>query len=320
MQPKRILVTGGGGFIGSVLCEKLLLLGHEVLALDNFRTSQKRNVGDLISNPRFKLITGDTRETTVDKLPFEGPIEQVYDLASPASVTYIMDHPIEVATVNAIGTKNMLDIALKHKSTFLFASTSEAYGDPKEHPQKESYWGNVNPVGVRSGYDEGKRFGETLTMAYRREHKLNVKIVRIFNTYGPKSDPSDSRVIPSFVTRALRGEPLPVHGDGSQTRSFCFVTDMVDGIIAMMESSETGPINLGNPDEYKVIDMAKKILQMTGSKSQITFVDRPEDDPSRRKPDISFAKQKLDWEPKVGLDEGLKKTITYFNKLLQSTP
>lgn len=314
MQQKRILVTGGGGFIGSILCEKLLSLGHEVIALDNFQTSKKRNVENLMGNPHFRLVVGDTR----GEVPIHEHIDEVYDLASPATVTFISDHPIETATVNALGTKNMLDFALRHKAKFLFASTSEVYGDPKEHPQKESYWGNVNPVGVRSGYDEGKRFGETLTMAYHREHKLDVKIVRIFNTYGPKSDPRDSRVIPSFITKAMKGEPLPVHGEGTQTRSFCYVSDMVEGIVAMMESEETGPINLGNPDEYTIIDLAKKILTATGSKSRITFVDRPEDDPARRKPDVSLAKQKLDWKPKIGLDEGLSKTIVYFRDLLHS--
>lgn len=305
---KKILVTGGAGFIGSVLCEKLLSQGHEVIALDNFRTSKKRNVEDLLANSRFTLIVGDTREAFSLKVH----IDEVYDLASPATVSYIMEHPIETAMVNALGTKNMLDLAKEYKAKFLFASTSEVYGDPKEHPQKESYWGNVNPVGVRSGYDEGKRFGETLVMAYKREHNLNVKIVRIFNTYGPKSDPRDTRVIPMFITKALQGEPLPVHGDGMQTRSFCFVTDMVDGIIAMMESRESGPINLGNTEEYPVIDIAKKILVISGSKSQIQFVDRPEDDPSRRRPDITSAKEKLGWEPKVKLEEGLSKTIEYF--------
>lgn len=305
---KKILVTGGAGFIGSVLCEKLLSLGDEVIALDNFRTSKKPNVEDLLTNNRFTLIVGDTREAFSLKVH----IDEVYDLASPATVSYIMEHPIETAMVNAMGTKNMLDLAKEHKAKFLFTSTSEVYGDPKEHPQKESYWGNVNPVGVRSGYDEGKRFGETLVMAYKREHNLNVKIVRIFNTYGPKSDPRDTRVIPMFITKALQGEPLPVHGDGMQTRSFCFVTDMVDGIIAMMESRETGPINLGNTEEYPVIDIAKKILVISESKSQIQFVDRPEDDPSRRRPDITLAKEKLDWEPKVELEEGLSKTIEYF--------
>lgn len=305
---KKILVTGGGGFIGSVLCEKLLSQGHEVVALDNFRTSKKRNVEDLISNPHFRLIVGDTR----GEVPIHEHIDEIYELASPATVVFISDHPIETATVNALGTKNMLDLTLQHKAKFLFASTSEVYGDPREHPQKESYWGNVNPVGVRSGYDEGKRFGETLTMAYKREHSLDVKIVRIFNTYGPKSDANDTRVIPSFITKALQGKPLSVHGDGTQTRSFCYVTDMVEGIVAMMESSEAGPINLGSTDEYKVIDIAKRILAISGSKSKIQFVDRPEDDPSRRKPDITRAKEKLGWEPKVELEEGLSKTIEYF--------
>src|SRR3989344_6689141 len=243
---KTILVTGGGGFIGSHLCEKLLEQEYKVICLDNFRTSKKRNIDELINNPNFRLIEADTRDVGVSNLPFSEKLDEIYDLASPASVTYIMEHPVEVATVNAIGTKNMLDIAKSMGAKFLFASTSEAYGDPKEHPQKESYWGNVNPIGARSGYDEGKRFGETLTMAYHREHGLDGKIVRIFNTYGPKSYPDDTRVIPQFVTNALRSKPLPIHGDGMQTRSFCYVSDMVDGIIKMMNSDQIGPINLGN--------------------------------------------------------------------------
>lgn len=313
---KRVLVTGGGGFIGSHLCVALLERGDEVLCLDNFRTSQKRNIAELSKNPKFQLIIADTREVTIDHLPFTGEISEIYDLASPASVTYIMDHPIEVATVNAIGTKNMLDIAHKMNAKFLFASTSEAYGDPKEHPQKESYWGNVNPIGARSGYDEGKRFGEMLSMAYHRERGVDVKIIRIFNTYGPKSDPSDSRVIPQFVTRALRGQPLPIHGDGTQTRSFCYVSDMVSGILAMIKSTETGPINIGNPDEHTILDVARMVMKLIKSNSKIEFVQRPPDDPSVRQPDISLAMKKLDWEPIVTLEEGLPRTVEYFRGIL----
>lgn len=313
---KRILVTGGGGFIGSHLCEKLIHLGHRVICLDNFRTSQKRNVEALAKESNFQLITGDTREITISNLPFSEKLDEIYDLASPASVTYIMEHPVEVATVNAIGTKNMLDIAKDMRAKFLFASTSEAYGDPKEHPQKESYWGNVNPIGVRSGYDEGKRFGETLAMAYHREYGLDVKIVRIFNTYGPNSDPGDSRVIPNFIVRALQNKPLPVHGDGTQTRSFCYVSDLVDGIVAMMESDEIGPINLGNPDEYTITDIAKKVLALTRSISQIRHVNRPPDDPTVRCPDIRLAREKLSWEPSISLEKGLPLTIEYFRNIL----
>ncbi len=313
---KHILLTGGGGFIGSHLCEKLLELGHYVICLENFRTSNKRNVEKLRENSNFQLVIGDTRDITLAKLPFAEKLDEIYDLASPASVTYISEHPIEAATVNAIGTKNMLEIAQAVGTTFLFASSSEVYGDPKVHPQKETYWGNVNPVGVRSGYDEGKRFGETLTMAYHREHKLNVRIVRIFNTYGPHSDPKDSRVIPQFVVKALRGEPLLVHGDGTQTRSFCYVTDMVEGLVKAMESDVTEPINLGNPDEHTILNVAKKILALTGSTSPIEHVVRPPDDPSVRRPDITRAQEKLNWQPSVTLEEGLMKTIEYFRNLL----
>lgn len=313
---KTILVTGGGGFIGSNLCRKLLSLGHFVICLDTFFTSKKRNIADIISLENFRLVEGDTRMITVHDIAENRTVEEIYDLASPASVTYIMDHPIEVATINAQGTKNMLDIALSLGAKFLFASSSEVYGDPKEHPQKESYWGNVNPIGVRSGYDEGKRFGEALSFGYFREHKLDIKIVRIFNTYGPYSDPSDSRVIPSFVTRALKGEDLLVHGDGLQTRSFCYVSDMVNGMIALMQSAQTGPVNIGNSVEYKIVDLAKKVLSLTHSRTRIVFVPRPLDDPSVRRPDLMVARNTLRWEPKVSLDEGLKRTIQYFQGLL----
>lgn len=313
---KKILITGGGGFIGSHLCERLLEAGHNVICLDNFRTSNKRNIEKLIKNTNFQLVIADTREVTLANLPFEAKLDEIYDLASPASVTYICEHPIEAATVNALGTNNMLEVARVMDATFLFASSSEVYGDPKEHPQKESYWGNVNPIGVRSGYDEGKRFGETLTMAYKREYKLKTRIVRIFNTYGSHSDPQDSRVIPRFITKALRGEPLPVHGDGTQTRSFCYVTDMVEGLVKAMKSHVAEPINLGNPDEYTVLDVAKKILSLTGSTSSIEHVVRPPDDPSVRRPDITLARKKLNWHPSVSLDEGLMKTIEYFRNLL----
>lgn len=312
---KTILVAGGAGFIGSYLCEKLLTIGGKVICIDNLSTGNKKNIDSLQSNKNFQFIEADTRDSQlIEKL--KGIfIDEIYDLASPASVTYIEKYPIEAATVNSIGTKNLLDLAKERKIRLLFASSSEAYGDPKEHPQKESYWGNVNPVGVRSGYDEGKRFGEALCMAYHREALVNVKIARIFNTYGPNSSPTDSRVIPRFVTQALRKNPLTVHGDGQQTRSLCFVSDMVEGLIKLMESNEIGPINLGNPDEMKVIEIAKKVIEVTNSNSKIVFVERPKDDPSVRKPNIELAKTKLNWEPKILLNEGLQITINYFKEL-----
>lgn len=313
---KKILVTGGAGFIGSNLCATLIDKRFTITCLDNFSTSSERNIQDLIKNENFILKKGDVCDTNlIDSLNNE-KFDEIYHLASPASVTYITDHPIEAALANSLGTKNLLNLAYLQKSKFLFASSSEAYGDPKTHPQEESYWGNVNSVGVRSGYDEGKRFGEALCMAYHREKGVDTKIVRIFNTYGPNSSPNDSRVIPQFVVEALKGEDITVHGDGTHTRSFCYVADMVEGLIKMMASEETGPINLGNPKELTILEVAKFILKMTNSSSKITFVQRPPDDPSRRKPDISLALKKLGWEPRVELEEGIAKTIDYFKKTL----
>lgn len=313
---KRILVSGGAGFIPSHLCKRLLDEGNLVICIDNISTGNKRNIEPLLSNENFRFVHGDVRKKgVVDQFTKES-LDEIYHMASPASVSYIVEHPIEAATVNSIGTLNLLDIAIQKGIKILFTSSSEAYGEPKVNPQKESYWGNVNPIGIRSGYDEGKRFGEALSMAYKREKNLDVKIVRIFNTYGPNSSIDDSRVIPSFIVHALQNRPLPVHGDGSQTRSFCFVSDMVDGIIKMMESNETGPINLGNPEEYRVIDVASKILYVAKSSSKITFVERPKDDPSRRKPDIVLAQNRLGWKPKVSFEEGLGKTIKYFKKII----
>lgn len=314
---KTILVAGGAGFIPSLLCESLLKEGNKVVCLDNLSTGSEENIEDFKKNKNFIFLKGDTRDLNSLEELKKTPFDQIYDLASPASVTYIMDYPVEAATANSLGTKNLLDLTLEKKARFLFASSSEAYGDPKEHPQKESYWGNVNPIGVRSGYDEGKRFGEALCMAYHRQLGVDIKIARIFNTYGPNSSPKDTRVIPRFVTQALRNEPLTVHGNGEQTRSLCFVSDMVEGLVKLMESEETGPINLGNPLEMKVIEIAKKVIEATGSSSKITYTERPKDDPSVRQPDIYLAKEKLNWESKVSLDEGLKLTIEYFRKVLK---
>lgn len=313
---KNILVAGGAGFIGSHLCDRLLELGNKVICLDNLSTGNRLNILQLEQNVNFVFINIDTRKIKTEDLSKFGVISQIYDLASPASVDYVCQRPIETATTNSLGTYNLLELAVKYQARFLFASSSEAYGDPSQHPQKEDYWGNVNPVGVRSGYDEGKRFGEALCMAYKREKDLDVKIIRIFNTYGPRSSVIDSRVIPSFVTKALQNKPLLVHGQGDQTRSFCYVSDMVDGLIKLMESNETGPINIGNPDEYKIIDLAEKIIKITKSTSQIQFTERPQDDPSRRKPDITLAEQLLNWNPKISLTDGLVKTIEHFRKIL----
>ena len=307
MKQNRILVAGGAGFIGSHLCQTLLNKGHFIICLDNLVTGDKKNIQTLLDNPKFQFIKGDTRTFSFDE-----EVDEIYDLASPASVTYVSEHPVEAATSNSIGTKNLLDLAHVKGAAFLFASSSAAYGDPKVHPQPETYWGNVNPVGIRSGDDEGKRFGEALTMAYVREKKVKGKIVRIFNTYGPHSSHNDSRVIPRFVAKALKNDPIPVHGDGTQTRSFCYVSDMVEGLVAMMESQENGPINLGNPEEYRIVDVAKKIIEMTGSSSTLSYGPRPSDDPARRMPDITLAKKKLNWEPSISLEVGLHRTIEYF--------
>lgn len=312
---KNIIVTGGAGFIGSHLCSYLLEEGHQITCIDNLSTGNIINIKKLRNNRSFKFVNSDIAESSSD-LDNLTSIQEIYHLASPASVPYIMQHPIAAAKANSLGTMRLLELAMKYKARLLFASSSETYGEPAVHPQKESYWGNVNPVGFRSGYDEGKRFGEAMCMAYYREKKCNVKIVRIFNTYGPNSSARDSRVVPTFIVQSLKGLPLTVHGDGSQTRSLCFVSDLVDGLVKMMNSQEVGPINLGNPYEIKVIDLASKIIEMTGSSSPISFTKRPQDDPTRRKPDIAAAEKLLDWKPQVGLDQGLMQTIEYFKTLV----
>lgn len=308
---KRILVTGGAGFIGSFLCEKLLEQGHEVICLDNFFTGSKRNVVHLMDNYRFELIRHDIT------LPIYLEIDQIYHFACPASPVHYQYNPVKTVKTNVMGTINMLGVAKRVKARFLLASTSEVYGDPQVHPQPETYWGHVNPIGSRSCYDEGKRVAETLTMDYHRKSRVDVKIIRIFNTYGPRMAMNDGRVVSNFITQALKNQDLTIYGDGSQTRSFCYVDDLVDGAIRMMAAENfIGPVNLGNPNEFTMLELAETIIRLTGSRSKIRYLPLPEDDPSQRQPDIRLAREKLDWEPKVELDEGLKKTILYFDERL----
>jgi UDP-glucuronate decarboxylase len=309
---KRILVTGGSGFIGSHLCRRLLAQGHEVLVVDNFYSSTRRNVLDLLDNPRFELMRHDVT------FPLYIEADQIYHLACPASPVFYQHDPVQTTKTCVHGSINMLGLAKRLRANILLASTSEVYGDPAVHPQQESYWGNVNPIGIRSCYDEGKRCAETLFFDYYRQHALPIKVARIFNTYGPSMLPNDGRVVSSFIVQALRGQPLTVFGDGSQTRSFCYVDDLVDGLIRLMNSSPdvTGPVNLGNPGEFTVLELAKKVLALTGGDSPVEHLSLPSDDPVRRKPDISLARQLLDWQPTVPLDEGLTKTVEYFRHAL----
>lgn len=307
----KILVTGGAGFIGTHLCSRLIREGHEVICLDNFFTGQKSNVSKLLDNPRFELIRHDITQ------PILLEVEQIYNLACPASPIHYQYNPIKTMKTSIIGTLNMLGLAKRVKARILQASTSEVYGDPLQHPQKEEYWGNVNPIGIRSCYDEGKRAAETLMMDYYRQNNVDVRIIRIFNTYGPFMHENDGRVVSNFIVQALRGQDITVYGDGSQTRSFCYVDDLVSGMIKMMNQNDfIGPVNLGNPEEYTVIELAKKVIKMTESSSKIVFKPLPENDPTRRRPDISLAKEKLNWQPTVVVDEGLKKTIEYFREVV----
>ena len=307
----RIVVSGAAGFIGSHLCDRLLREGHTVLGLDNFLTGSPRNIAHLAGEPRFQLRERDITQ------PFsiEGPVDCVVNMASPASPKDYLEHPIETLDVGSSGTRHMLDLAVAKDARFLLTSTSECYGDPLVHPQTESYWGNVNPVGPRSCYDESKRFAEALTMAYHRTHALRTSIARIFNTYGPRMKLDDGRVVPAFLDQALRGIPLTVFGDGSQTRSFCYVSDLVDGLCRLMLSEERYPVNLGNPREMTILEFARHILQMTGTSSEIVFEALPQDDPQQRQPDIAKARALLGWEPTVDLDEGLALTVEYFRGL-----
>jgi len=307
----RILVTGGAGFLGSHLCERLLNEGHEVLCLDNFFTGRKTNVAGFLKNPAFELVRHDI------VLPILLEVDKIYHLACPASPIHYQYNPVKTIKTSILGTLNMLGIAKRTKARLLLASTSEVYGDPAVHPQKEDYWGNVNPIGIRSCYDEGKRAAETLMMDYHRQSRVDIRIVRIFNTYGPRMLPDDGRVVSNFIVQALKGQDITVYGDGSQTRSFCYADDLVEGLVRMMECEKfTGPVNLGNPDEYTILDFAKKIIAMTGSKSKIVHKPLPSDDPTQRQPDITLAGAKLGWKPKVSVDEGLKRTIEFFRKEL----
>ncbi len=311
-------MTGGAGFIGSHLCEALLTSGHHVIAADNLLTGRKENLIEALKNPNFTFIEHDVTELLNKVTPrLRSGQAYIFHLASPASVVDYQRYPEETALVNSVGTRNLLQLAGENHAKFLFASTSEVYGDPKEHPQKETYWGNVNPVGPRACYDESKRFGEMITMLYAQRDSIDTRIVRIFNTYGPCMRPDDGRVISNLINQAIRGEPLTVYGDGTQTRSFCYVSDMVAGIIAAMfaQGASREVINLGNPEEYRMIELAKKIKEMTGTQSEIVYKDLPPDDPKERRPDITKAKQLLGWEPKVSVTEGLARTIEYYRSV-----
>jgi dTDP-glucose 4,6-dehydratase len=312
---QRTLITGGAGFIGSHLCERFLAEGHEVLALDNFITGSRDNVAHLTEHPKFKVVVHDISKP----VEFHDLIDNVLHFASPASPIDYLEHPIPTMKVGALGTHNALGIAKRHKARFLLASTSEVYGDPLVHPQEESYWGNVNPIGIRGVYDEAKRFAESLTMAYHREHRVDTHIVRIFNTYGERMQLNDGRVVPNFIYQALRGEPLTVYGDGSQTRSFCYVSDLVDGIYRLLMSDSHTPVNLGNPAEITIKQFAEEIKALAGSKSEIVYKPLPQDDPKQRKPNIAKAKSLLGWEPKVDRGEGLKKAMRFFQTRMKAT-
>jgi len=311
---KKILVTGGAGFLGSHLCERLLAAGNDVLCVDNFFTGSKANIAHLIGNPYFELIRHDVT------FPLYVEVDQIYNLACPASPVHYQFDPVQTTKTSVHGAINMLGLARRLKARILQASTSEVYGDPEIHPQTEDYWGRVNPVGVRSCYDEGKRCAETLFFDYWRQHSLAIKVVRIFNTYGPRMHPNDGRVVSNFIVQALTGQEITIYGDGAQTRSFCYVDDLIEAMIRMMNTSEdfTGPVNIGNPGEFTMLELAEKVLALTKSKSRLVFRPLPFDDPRQRQPDISLAKSKLDWEPKIGLDDGLKETINYFKGILQT--
>lgn len=309
---KKILITGGAGFIGSHLCERLLNEGNEVICLDNYFTGNKKNIIHLLDNPYFELIRHDICS------PYYVEVDEIYNLACPASPIHYQYNPIKTVKTSVLGALNMLGLAKRINARILQASTSEVYGDPEIHPQVESYWGNVNPIGERSCYDEGKRCAETLFVNYNKQNNVDIKIIRIFNTYGPKMHPNDGRVVSNFIVQSLKGENITVAGDGLQTRSFQYIDDLLEAMTRMMNSDRdfTGPVNIGNPNEFTILELANKIIEIIGSRSKIKFIPLPSDDPMQRKPDISLAKEKLLWEPNIQLDQGLKKTIEYFNKEL----
>ena len=312
---RRILVTGGAGFIGSFLCGALLARGEEVLCVDNFFTSSRRNVAHLLDQNSFELMRHDVT------FPLYVEVDQIYNLACPASPIHYQRDPVQTTKTSVHGSINVLGLAKRLKARILQASTSEVYGNPIVHPQTEAYWGNVNPIGIRACYDEGKRCAETLFFDYHRQHKLQVKVARIFNTYGPRMHPNDGRVVSNFITQALKNEPITIYGDGMQTRSFCYVDDLVDGLVRLMNSANevTGPINLGNPDEITIFGLAEKVIELSGSRSKIIFCPLPEDDPLQRKPDISLARSVLDWAPRVPLEKGLLNTIVYFEQMIRNS-
>lgn len=309
---KKILVTGGAGFIGSHLCDALIGQGHEVICADNYFTGSKSNIKHLFANPNFEAIRHDVT------MPLYIEVDRIFNLACPASPIHYQHDPVQTIKTSVHGAINMLGLAKRLNARIFQASTSEVYGDPDVHPQPESYWGNVNPIGIRSCYDEGKRCAETLFFDYRRQYALDIKVVRIFNTYGPRMHPADGRVVSNFIVQALKGEDITIYGDGSQTRSFCYVDDLVDAFLKMMESEAgfTGPVNLGNPGEFSMLELAEKVLTLTGGTSKLVFQALPQDDPRQRKPDIELAKSKLGWEPKICLDDGLRETIAYFRSVI----
>ncbi|MDO8706340.1 MAG: SDR family oxidoreductase [Sulfuricaulis sp.] len=311
---KRILITGGAGFLGSHLCERLLAEGHDVLCVDNFFTGTKDNVAHLLGNPRFELLRHDVT------FPLYVEMDEIYNLACPASPVHYQHDPVQTTKTSVHGAINMLGLAKRVRAKIFQASTSEVYGDPQVHPQRENYWGHVNPIGFRSCYDEGKRCAETLFFDYYRQHRLRIKVARIFNTYGPRMHPNDGRVVSNFIVQALKNEPITVYGDGSQSRSFCYVDDMIDGFIRLMDSPDdfTGPVNLGNPTEFTIEELSKRVIALTGSKSKLVYKPLPSDDPVQRQPDISLARTKLGWESTVALEQGLVKTIAYFEGLFRS--
>jgi len=316
LSSRRVLVTGGAGFLGSFLCERLLAQGHEVLCVDNFFTGRRRNIAHLLGHPGFELLRHDIT------FPLYVEVDEIYNLACPASPIHYQFDPVQTTKTSVHGAINMLGLAKRVKAKILQASTSEVYGDPTQHPQREDYWGNVNPIGPRACYDEGKRCAETLFFDYWRQHKLRIKVARIFNTYGPRMHPNDGRVVSNFIVQALLNRPITVYGDGSQTRSFCYVDDLIEGLLRLMatEDSVTGPINLGNPAEFTILELARKVIDKTGSRSRIEFRPLPENDPAQRQPDISRARELLGWQPTVPLDEGLVRTIAYFDELLREDP